>query len=144
MTQARLAARLSCIRGGRPSPPAVSSSQAAKSIKGLLSVVPGLFLFGLPSVATLLINYELAWLPFVTDGGASGLRVAWLLEAIAMVAAGAMPLAAGSYGSSQAPRTEDVGAYPEAPSATLEIVADLGGHHATGTAVLRRAAEPQS
>jgi hypothetical protein len=117
-------------------------SKAAKGIKGLLSWVPGVFLFGLPSIAALAINYKLASLPFI-DGAPSGLEVAWLLEAVAVLVAACMLGAVGGYGGrSQGPRTDEIADHAEPPLATLEIKADLGGHHAAGTAVLHRAAEP--
>ena len=116
-------------------------SQAAKGIKGWLSVVPGLFVFGFPSLAALTINYKLAWLPVITETHPSGLQLAWLLDSLALVAAACMLVAAGRYGSPQTPTTNQSDDEAEGPSATLKITADLGDQFATGTAVLRRAPE---
>jgi hypothetical protein len=78
-------------------------SNAAKGVRGWLSVVPGLFLFGFPSGAALAINYELAWFPIGTDTAASGLRIAWLLESVALALAAFMIFAAGQLSSKQRP-----------------------------------------
>lgn len=117
-------------------------SRAAKGIKGWLSVVPGLFLFGLPSLAALVINYKLAWVPGI-EKDASALRVAWLLEAVALVIAAIMLGAAAKFGGSQE-NLRTASATTAEPPLTLEITADLGGQHATGTTVLQPDEEPRT
>ena len=52
---------------------------------GYLSWLPGVFIFGVPSITALIINWSEApkWVPWGAEGGQ--LRAAWLLGAIAVV-----------------------------------------------------------
>lgn len=116
-------------------------SGAATHVKGWLSVVPGLFLFGFPGVPALAINYKLAWIPRATDHSASGLRWAWFLDAVAIGIGAILLAAAARHGGASVPSTSGIVDDAQGASATLQIAADMGDHRATGTAVLRRSAD---
>lgn len=76
------------------------------SVKGWLSFLPGLVIFGAPSVAALIINWDYRWQPIATHAGA-GLEWAWfmgtfvtLVSLVLLILAGHRPAAAGPPGGS--------------------------------------------
>jgi hypothetical protein len=71
------------------------SSGGALSTRGTLSWLPGFFIFGVPSLAALVLNWEHApgWLKVGADGG--DLQTAWVIDAIAVLLSAVLMLLAG-------------------------------------------------
>jgi hypothetical protein len=68
--------------------------RALTSVRGWLSFLPGLFIFGVPSAAALIINWkDYAWTPF--GGGGSGLEWAWFIGAVVTTGSLTLLLLAG-------------------------------------------------
>ena len=64
------------------------------SVRGWLSFLPGLVIFGVPSLAALIINWkDYHWTPFA--GGGSGLQWAWFIGAAVTIGSLMLSLLAG-------------------------------------------------
>ena len=65
--------------------------------RGALSFIPGLLVFGIPSIAALVINahHIPGWVPYITGGGGD-LRVVWVADFIAVLTSAALVVLVGA------------------------------------------------